>query len=883
MSDLADSKIDRPVWELALAGLLHDIGKLLQRGKSPEELRALKPELQVFCPKDQSGRATHHHAAFTAAFVEKHFAHLILQGQGDENILGWAARHHIPSSSRDWIVAEADRLSSGMDRGSRDETWSGWQNAIGRRLLPVLARVSPEGMRADPGELRFPLCSLELKRESFFPLRPDESNPQSASEQYAAVRGSFEGEVQRLITAPAASLHAAVETTQSILAVHTWSVPSATNEATADVSLYDHSRTAAAIAAAMIAQMAEEELAPEDRKTIDWVKKRDSKRYRLIYGDVSGIQRYLHSITTSKAAKSLRGRSFIVQLLTDGLARCIVRTMNLPPCNILFAGGGHFWIFAPDKRMKVLGDQIEELDLWLNEWSGGSLGFCIGQCTANGIDLAQKQMAIIWDQAMMDLHTNKSRRLRRLGKANRNRIFGVRPVLPTSRPCESCGTDVERFEPDVERTCDPCSQAINLGGALPRAVFLTRGSRRYYQHANAFSKGGRGSVWFGGPLQAGYRLSTQCPESSSMDRSDLAVYHLGTSLAPLPPMQNAPLGIWPVAHNAPLKGIESADPVPVTYDEMAAGSAGMPRLGVLRADVDNLGSIFRQGFTREESSISRLASLSWHLTLFFSGYLGSLIESESALSNSVQVVFSGGDDLFIVGAWDRLPALAARIRVELCEFAAGNPSITISAGIAVGGPNDPVSRLAVDAADAEDRAKYFSHRVNGGRTKKDAICILGRTLAWSELSVAAALARDLSVLVRGESAGYFDGFGLPVPPHIHEGKAALPRGLLQQLLSVAELEHESRKPERAASIEDVLKGAEMGRWAWLLAYGLVRMAQRHPRARDYILDLRESLATSQYRSLKSERQIIEYLEVAAAWAFMVTRRRPQELSKGGES
>ena len=58
------------IWEIALAGLLHDIGKLLQRGNSPEELQSIEQDLETFCPSDSFGHRTYHHAAYTAAFCE---------------------------------------------------------------------------------------------------------------------------------------------------------------------------------------------------------------------------------------------------------------------------------------------------------------------------------------------------------------------------------------------------------------------------------------------------------------------------------------------------------------------------------------------------------------------------------------------------------------------------------------------------------------------------------------------------------------------------------------------------------------------------------------------------------------------------------------------
>jgi CRISPR-associated protein, Csm1 family len=46
------------------------------------------------------------------------------------------------------------------------------------------------------------------------------------------------------------------------------------------------------------------------------------------------------------AARTLRGRSFYVQLLTEGVADFILRRLGLPPTNLIYAGGGNFYLLA---------------------------------------------------------------------------------------------------------------------------------------------------------------------------------------------------------------------------------------------------------------------------------------------------------------------------------------------------------------------------------------------------------------------------------------------------------------------------------------------------------------------------------------------------------
>lgn len=71
-----------------------------------------------------------------------------------------------------------------------------------------------------------------------------------------------------------------------------------------------------------------------------------------------------------------------------------------------------------------------------------------------------------------------------------------------------------------------------------------------------------------------------------------------------------------------------------TFNELAACSRGIERLGVLRADVDNMGTAFVSGFVRDKAAaadkykyltISRTATLSRSLSIFFKYYLNDLL------------------------------------------------------------------------------------------------------------------------------------------------------------------------------------------------------------------------------------------------------------------
>lgn len=148
------------------------------------------------------------------------------------------------------------------------------------------------------------------------------------------------------------------------------------------------------------------------------------------------------------------------------------------------------------------------------------------------------------------------------------------------------------------------------------------------------------------------------------------------------------------------------------------GYAGDSYLGVLRMDVDGLGKRFITGF----DSIKDYKSFSKRLVDFFENEIKK-IRLEHEYKDFINVIYAGGDDLFIVGRWDKTIAMAKRIHDEV-EKQFKSDGISISGGVAVVKPKFPIAKAAELAGKAEDAAKQFN---NG---KKNAFYFLGKTVSW---------------------------------------------------------------------------------------------------------------------------------------------------------
>jgi len=72
----------------------------------------------------------------------------------------------------------------------------------------------------------------------------------------------------------------------------------------------------------------------------------------------------------------------------------------------------------------------------------------------------------------------------------------------------------------------------------------------------------------------------------------------------------------------------------------------------------------------------------------------------------VSVIYSGGDDLFIVGAWNETIELANDIAASFKKYSAGNPDISISGGFITANYNFPLYQLARLCHAALEEAKH---------------------------------------------------------------------------------------------------------------------------------------------------------------------------------
>lgn len=180
---------------------------------------------------------------------------------------------------------------------------------------------------------------------------------------------------------------------------------------------------------------------------------------------------------------------------------------------------------------------------------------------------------------------------------------------------------------------------------------------------------------------------------------------------------------------------------PAPCAELAQRAAGRPLWGVLRGDIDEFGVRLRRAQTVEEH-----IQFSVLFRRFFAGELH-LACCAPDYWRKVSILYTGGDDFAVCGAWDALLALSKELHrlfhrtvEEFLKDAPGPEGKTISMALTLAPEAEtPLARVWAEAGRQLEAAKTVG---------KDSISVLGRVLEWKQLAEAAELKDTMMRLIR---------------------------------------------------------------------------------------------------------------------------------------
>lgn len=639
--------------KLAIGSLMHDIGKIIYRSgdgrnHSQSGYDYLKNEIGVEDKEILNCVLFHHGGNLKKASLD----------QGDHAYLTYFADNVAASADRRESLEQEDGFDKETPLASIFNILNGNQGRchFKRQILDT------------DGEINYPTDAPVCMDESFY--------QKIVSDVTDNLRGiTFtEGYVNSLL---------------AVLEANLSYIPSSTSKRElADISLYDHVKMTAAVALCM-EQYLKQEGAEDYRKKLyqDAKKSYEEKMFLLYSMDISGIQDFIYTTASKGALKNLRARSFYVEILMEHMIDELLEQLSLCRANLIYSGGGHCYMLLPNTGAvkQILDSQEKEINTWFLKNFGTALYVAGGYspCSANHLKNEPRGSYSELYHTMAEAISKK-----KLHRYSAGQILALNSQKHGGeRECEVC----RRMAPvDEEGRCPVCAALQKASGGILKQDFFA-----------VTDEAEEGAL----PLPGG-RYLVMDTEAQLLQRMEKPSYVRAYTKNRFYTGKYVTTKLW-------VGDYTSGD----NFEEFARAAEGIERIGILRADVDNLGKTFVHGFQGADGderyvTISRTSALSHQLSLFFKCYINKILRNAKssclgkAAERKVAIVYSGGDDVFLAGAWNDVIESFIDLKDALERFSQN--TLTISGGIGICQPGYPVNMMAKETALLEEASKELS-------------------------------------------------------------------------------------------------------------------------------------------------------------------------------
>lgn len=648
--------------KLAIGCLLHDFGKLLYRYND--------------------GR---NHSTSGYDYMKELSA---LENEGE--ILDSIRYHHgallkdasVKDDALCYITYIADNIASAADRRSKESGEGGFVRDIPFESIFNILNGNNENLVYSPGVLgedssiNYPTNNGKPYSEEFY------------SKIISNIRDAISG-----IRFEDAYINSLLQILESNLTF----IPSSTQTAELrDISLYDHLKLTAAFGLCIEQYLTENNIGDYKSELFKNAKEfYDKKVFRIYSFDISGIQEFIYNISSKSALKGLRARSFYLEIFMESVIDELLARSDLCRANVMYTGGGHAYIIMPatQKAQTVTENFENELNAWVLEKFGSALYIASGfaDCSSNELqNLPQGSYKEIFSQISQRISAKK---LHRYSVADILRLNAPKD-LDYKRECSICHRS-DMLHKDNE--CSVCSGLKSLADMIidKKDMFFTVVKDIEPEKSVIL------------PFNCVLTAFTETELKDFMKNNEENYVRAYS--------KNKPYTGYNISSNLWVGDYASHK----EFSRLAQNSRGIKRLAVIRADVDNLGQAFVNGFNREDNggkyeTVTRTSVFSRKLSTFFKLHINKLLsegefqlfEENTGKRNAV-IVYSGGDDLFIAGSWDDIVCFAVDLYNSLKKYSQGR--LTISAGIGIYPEKFPIYAMASQSGELEDAAKSYDN------------------------------------------------------------------------------------------------------------------------------------------------------------------------------
>ncbi|MGC8815253.1 MAG: type III-A CRISPR-associated protein Cas10/Csm1 [bacterium] len=749
---------------IALAGLLHDIGKFCQRANY----------YNTWDKKNLENTYKYQHAFFSYQYLNE-LSNILkeslnLSKEELNNLIEISARHHNPiqNNIKNQILNLADNLSS----TERERNQKSHINL----LHPIFERISflPEKEIKNPSFHK--ISKLYLSEDIIFPISDNNiyKNTNEITKQYKTLFSEFNNEVKNIKNFKGVK---AFNYIYYLLEKYLWSVPSSTYDTQnlslhySDISLFDHLRVVAMLSVALLDYYNQNNNEVSDISFFNNNPNKDI--FLIIEVNIGGIQNFIYNIakTTSiqdfSISKSLRGRSLLITLLTELIARSLLKELNYPITNILYIGGGKFQIIAANtsNNINILKNIEQRLAQYLfNEFHMDiKMLIAYQEFSINNLKGITQNFSQIIEKLQIKIDKQKKQLFK-------NQIF--QDFDDDQKDiCKSCKSLPVSDQKEICKLCD-LSNFIGQEVIFLKYISFDLNKKlklneNKCNHISIIDFDDWGNI---------YLISSKIIEDQNLNEIEILdnieeVLKINDTDFGIDKISN---GFKFIANTVPIinKDVKNyiLNNLELTKEEkeeikegvmpfriLSNFSIGDKKLAAIRADIDNLGLILSDGLKSKEKinnesinnesidtdryTFSRIATLSRMLELFFSGYLNILIKQESQRylqsyisTDLVYTVYSGGDDLFLIGPYNFILDFSLKLREKLYLYTSKNLDFGLSSGIFIFNYNLPINKVARYSESQEKKSKdskfYIIQNNKEYIIHKDSITIFNKTYKW---------------------------------------------------------------------------------------------------------------------------------------------------------
>lgn len=458
-----------------------------------------------------------------------------------------------------------------------------------------------------------------------------------------------------------------------------------------DISVYEHIKQSIAIGSSLYEYLTENDRIKEQEKLYHSPEEFYKEKSILLYSmDFSGIQSFIYGqYGKEDVLKNLRSRSFYLEILMENVIDELLKSLNLSVANLLYAGGGHaYFILAnTEKTTTLLSDFDADIKAWMQGTFGIDLYIGSGYCECSCNDLQNKPDGA-YSNCFREVSGAVSQNKLRRYDASQIKALNKGKKTDGERECKICHSSYNLNENGVCSLCDGFAKLSR--DILNREIFTVVSDK----------ENGILPIYKNGYLSA-----------ENIKRKDGEEY-LKT---------NKKILIRAYSKNGVYKGKDYVKTIYVgdyhaeeTLENLVKDGVGIKRLGVLRGDIDNLGKAFVGGFEKNKQTLSKSAAFSRKLTQFFKYDINNILRNpiykipfsdgeDENTDRKIAIIYSGGDDVFVVGAWKDIIEFGVDLYNNLKEYTQG--TLTVSAGLGIYMPKYPISYMAEKTGELEDCSK----------------------------------------------------------------------------------------------------------------------------------------------------------------------------------